>query len=181
MKVFCTAKGCKYNTYHNINGHRCSKCKIYGHGFHECCDNNLINSLSLIEISDNLKCTISECNHSDNHTNYGHQCRKCHNFGHGWKDCISCNLCKRINHTSTECIYSCPNLISDNSPGKIYVRLYEGMGCFSFHKRSHPSHPFEVFHMHSDEYGQYGYDKTPLLERFLKGYQPLRPIDSIYD
>lgn len=184
MATYCTAKFCHHPNTHNSLGHKCSKCSNYGHGPEECQIKNLTPSLIINNIPEANQCSISGCNHPTTHTNQGHQCRSCKKYGHGWKHCdiyAKCVFCNITGHITDECIYSDPSKIAGSAPGKLYVTKYEGMGCYSLHRRNHPSEPFTVFNMHSDSWGQYGFSDVPKLKIFIQGYRPLRKIDIIVD
>lgn len=173
---YCTVKDCRYKERHNSNGHLCRQCKQYGHGVHECSNISLINKLPIIHISKDHECKIKGCCHPNNHTAEGHRCRRCKQYGHSWRYCDDtiCELCNRPNHIKDECLFASPELIAGNMSEKIYICIYQGMGCFSYYKRDHPFDTFKVFNI-----GQYGYSKVPDLKLFLQAYKPLRVIDSI--
>ena len=128
MATYCTVKSCRYPDSHNSRAHQCHKCFNYGHGTNECDVTNLTHGIKYINIPQDKRCTISGCNHSDNHTTQGHQCRSCKQYGHGWKHCniyVKCELCNSTGHISSECISSDPTKIAGSALGHIY----EGMAC----------------------------------------------------
>jgi hypothetical protein len=56
---------------------------------------------------------------------------------------------------------------------KIYVEMYEEMGCIWYAKRDNLCEKIILFFMHSDEWGQYGSqtDRRPKLAKFISGYE----------
>lgn len=184
MAIYCTVNFCSYAHTHNSAGHQCSKCFQYGHGPTECSNKFLLFNLTFNPIPKKLQCDISGCKHQNNHTNQGHKCRNCKQYGHTWKYCniyAKCDLCNLKGHITSECIYINPSKIAGSAPGKIYITTYEGMGCYSIHKRNYPSEPFTTFNMHSDSWGQHGFSDVPKLKKFIEGYIPLRKIDVLLD
>ena len=182
MASYCTVRGCSHSDSHNIQGHYCRKCEKYGHGISECGNASLINSLEVNTIPKDLQCNVVGCVHPANHTSKGHKCRSCGNFNHGWKTCKAstiCPLCNLLGHDATDCMYTDPEDIAGATSGKIYVTIYEGMGCFSLHRRKSSKSKFQVFKMHSDDWGQYGSSSVPELKSFIEGYKPLRKVDDI--
>tara|TARA_B100000925_G_scaffold291407_1_gene279329 strand:+ start:2253 stop:3092 length:840 start_codon:yes stop_codon:yes gene_type:complete len=63
------------------------------------------------------------------------------------------------------------NIMGD-TPGKIFIKKYGGMGSTIFIKRDDIGQPLEEFMMHQDSWGQYGPEtsEVPQLEEFLNGY-----------
>jgi hypothetical protein len=182
MISYCSVKDCRYNTTHNKEGHRCHKCSKYGHGIYECGNFELIDKLTFFQIPEKDKCQISGCQHTNNHTSAGHKCRTCKQYNHGWKQCktfINCELCGTKGHSKDTCVFTSPDKIAGNTPGKIYVLVYEEMGSCSYHKRDSPSDTFKTYYMHQDAWGQYGFSNVPNLKEFLNGYSPLREIDKV--
>lgn len=90
-----------------------------------------------------------------------------------------CQLCRKYGHEADICIYASPDKLVAQTSGKIYVINYIGMGCYIFYRRNGSDMPFDVFLMHNDAWGQYGYSHVPELKRFLQGYKPFREIDKI--
>jgi hypothetical protein len=162
MTFYCTVKGCRHNDKHTVDGHLCCKCNNYGHGPFECGDLNMILSLKINNIPEDSQCTVENCRYSKFHTIKGHLCRICKQYGHGYK----------------QCGYASPSQIAGSAQGKIYIAIYEGMGCFGFYKRDNADALFQVYHMPSDSWGQYGVDERPNLKAFLNGYRPLRESDN---
>lgn len=62
-----------------------------------------------------------------------------------------------------------------NTPGKIYIKKYGGMGSTIFIKRDDVGQQLEQFFMYQDSWGQYGPEtsQVPQLEEFLNGYTEL--------
>ena len=57
--------------------------------------------------------------------------------------------------------------------GKIFLCSYAGMGCHLFIRRNDINAEIEVFFMHSDSWGQYGFTEVGDLNNFVDGYEPV--------
>ena len=90
MNIFCNAHKCNFPSNHTTEGHKCGKCKNFGHGAFECGDFILIANLmsKKTTIPSYLQCNILGCQHKTNHTNEGHMCRRCLKFGHSNTTCV---------------------------------------------------------------------------------------------
>ena len=77
MSDYCTAVECGYRDTHNILGHKCRTCKIFGHGFRECESMNLRSHLKLNIIPQDEQCDVINCGYKMSHTRRGHSCRLC--------------------------------------------------------------------------------------------------------
>lgn len=163
---YCTVYGCAHPDTHNISGHLCRRCNMFGHGFSECGSLNHILQLTLNRIPEDKQCDVEGCKYKETHVRQGHKCLLCNGYGHGYKECI---------HVSPEKILS---TFPTQVPGKIYVSTYGGMGCMNYWKRDSPNTHFTKYFMHNDSWGQYGHSEVPELMEFLNGYQPLRLIDN---
>ena len=112
----CTVKHCNYKTFHITNGHRCGKCKKYGHGILECGNNDKINILSSSTKYDRLDpidyCKIENCKYKWTHKTESHECKYC-NKKHASINCklntknkknlvIECPICRKSNKINIE-------------------------------------------------------------------------------
>ena len=63
-----------------------------------------------------------------------------------------------------------------NNNDKIYIIIYVGMGCNMYIRRNNMNESFELFFMHSDNWGQYGIqaDDRPYLKLFTEDYQEIK-------
>lgn len=105
MKL-CKVLGCRYPQYHVTKGHRCGKCKRYGHGQLECGNATKIKILN--EINDfmpaNRQCTIKGCEYWYLHSKESHNCKLC-GKNHSYLQCprnikkykIECPMCRVLN------------------------------------------------------------------------------------
>lgn len=99
---YCKVYDCRYKTTHTTKGHKCGKCKKFGHGIVECGKNNNINNLLRYFndiITEDLQCTYENCMTKDTHTNEGHHCDNCGDRLHSLNDCIKekiikCPICR---------------------------------------------------------------------------------------
>lgn len=178
MDKYCSVYKCKFPYFHTKDGHQCGKCNIYGHGLAECNDlSKMVHLQSCIDvIPQDKQCVVEHCQHSSNHTNEGHKCRRCLNFGHSILNCndmlmICPPLKDDIIDKESENII---NRYMNNISGKIYLVIYCGMGCYYYAKRDDINKPITLFFMHSDMWGQYkGADDRPALKEFVNGYEPV--------
>lgn len=154
---YCTAFACKYPQTHNIISHRCG-CGNYGHQVGD----------EVLSIPKDKQCTISGCQHSESHTTSGHQCRLCADYGHSYTRCRNMKVqpCKIAE-------------LYPNSNGPVYLTQYIGMGSYLYWRREHSNCGFTYFIMDTSDWGQYGHSKVPQLQHFLRGYTPLRDIDTV--
>jgi hypothetical protein len=58
-------------------------------------------------------------------------------------------------------------------PGKICLCSDAGMGCLLFIRRHDVNADIEMFFMHSDSWGQYGYSEVGELNNFVEDYEPI--------
>ena len=114
----CKVNNCRFNNGHLTKNHICGKCKNIGHGLLECGNQHKINNLAQFyndTIPDNLTCKFAGCNSNDDHTQHGHQCFVCSNFGHPEYACNlhrntyvikPCSICKtNINYSEVKKLF----------------------------------------------------------------------------
>ena len=109
----CKVKYCRFNNYHITKGHRCGKCKEFGHGQVECQNSLLKKQLiknskyDLLEEKD--YCKIKECEHKKNHKTESHECSLCNSKTHSKSHCdknpdnnlkLECPVCLKSNTIS---------------------------------------------------------------------------------
>ena len=130
MIRYCQVKNCRFKYSHTTKGHKCGKCKEYGHGFIECGDELLVSILKYFQ-SDTMpnseKCTAQTCNYRDTHSIEAHVCLKC-----GGRHSV--DTCSLYSKMPLSAIDDARKIMVD-TPGKIYVKLWTGMGTWSFYKR----------------------------------------------
>ena len=87
----CKAKNCRFNISHVTQGHRCGKCKKFGHGDNECENTQKIINLKKETINDQMTyddhCKITECKYKWSHNTSAHHCRLCDKREHGMSTC----------------------------------------------------------------------------------------------
>ena len=194
---YCLVKNCRFPMSHITQGHKCI-CGDYGHGQLECGNKTLINILTNtvyatnLELPKNLHCDIFGCKTQHTHTRESHVCEKC-----GEREKCSYN-CEK-NHVSAlpiigeifnnpQCLFNIgfnginnyeeqiekAKQIFATKTGKIFFCSYAGMGCHLFVKRNDINSNIEIFFMHHDSWGQYGYIDIPKLNAFINGYEFLK-------
>ena len=158
----CNVIDCQYKTSHTNEGHKCGECKKYGHGLEY--HNSLIKP-----VEENEQC--QRCLKS------GHITPQCNEMLELWifvRDIVDDN---NVVDKESEIMIS---RYMNNIGGKIYLRIYCGMGCYYFAKRDDIGKPITLFFMHSDMWGQYpGADDKPKLKKFIDGYVPVDDISSV--
>lgn len=180
--MYCYVKNCRFNDKHTTSGHKCGKCKKYGHGQIECGKQQLINELS--QYSDNklpynLQCTHDNCKRRWTHTSAGHHCHKCHLI-HNSSNCIIQSIDKAEelysikldtyetlldNYTNTN--NNTNNNNTNNNNTNCYTTMYMGMGCMLYIKKTNDN--ITTLYMHGDHWGQYGIetDHSGVYKRFI--------------
>jgi len=184
--MLCKAKNCRFSDTHIVKAHQCGTCHQLGHGLMECGRPDLIAELAKddTKIPFDMCCCATECKNINTHTTDGHRCTHCGQYSHDAVDCP-----ERLWQIKME-----RNNIFDQSESgykqkknlkikahnqmkweehKIYTKLYGGMGCIWYARRTNNFDKIELFFMHSDNWGQYGpeTDDRPKLEKFLEGYR----------
>uniref|UniRef100_A0A6C0IXM2 RING-type domain-containing protein n=1 Tax=viral metagenome TaxID=1070528 RepID=A0A6C0IXM2_9ZZZZ len=109
----CKVKYCRFSNYHITLGHRCGKCKQYGHGQVECNNLSLKNELWEESKEDFLEekdyCKIKDCEHKKTHKTKSHECSICFSKNHSKLNCdknpennikLECPLCLTSNNVS---------------------------------------------------------------------------------
>lgn len=110
---YCKVAGCRFPQFHVTLGHKCGKCKSFGHGMIEC--TNQLNKAQLARyhgdmLPDEFQCKFGSCRYKQYHTSEGHYCSKCQERLHGASTCpynlkleqksildIKCPVCKQVN------------------------------------------------------------------------------------
>lgn len=116
--MYCSAKSCLHKDKHNILGHRCSKCKSFGHSVDHCYTIRYV--YTIVPIPEEKKCSVENCRHKDKHTTEGHYCRLCRKYGHGLYDCPSRTLEEYLKIKQ----------------GNVFYVKYDGMWCYLFYTRT---------------------------------------------
>ena len=83
---WCMVRDCRFPQHHTTAGHRCGRCRDFGHGVQECRSDRAMEALltfSVDELPSQFRCTVPGCRHPRSHTTSGHQCRTCLHYGHG--------------------------------------------------------------------------------------------------
>ena len=123
---FCKVSACRYTFSHVTKGHKCGKCKLYGHGQIECVNDFLLKLLEDKSKDDilpyNKHCSIIGCKYKYLHSTSSHHCKYC-DQNHSSLKCplkvgildkeykLECPICKKentIKHTFQK-IYGCNN------------------------------------------------------------------------
>jgi len=140
-------------------GHHCGKCKQYGHGFIECSNQQLIVQLQKYykdQMPELERCTAKTCNYRNTHSIEAHFCLKCK--GHHSLD--TCDLYKQM----PLCQNDEARKLMGTILGKIYVKLWIGMGQWAFYRRDAPGKLVESLSV------QYDLVNSPEVTNFIDGY-----------
>ena len=82
----CQATSCRYSNTHITTGHKCGKCKGYGHGARECGFGARIAQLKertrFEKLDPESQCSVIGCRHKHNHRTSSHQCSSCRSMYH---------------------------------------------------------------------------------------------------
>jgi len=188
----CTVPNCPTFWNHTIDAHHCVKCDKMSKV--ECCPNEI-----------KLDCPICRQENIINANHIGitgleQNCvvcleNKANVFFKNCKHINTCiNCCEVLNKNKTykknlfqdkitsedECNFDIDfdkirEELKDNN-NKIFINIYVGMGCSMYIRRNNVNEPFELFFMHSDNWGQYGIqtDDRSYLELFKEDYQECR-------
>jgi hypothetical protein len=185
MMSFCKVVGCE-NPAHITYAHRCIKCGKLGHGPVECGNPVLITALlaDTTSIPFELQCCALNCDRFSTHTVDYHKCTICNTFGHdgsecptkAWNDMVESST--TFGRTKDGFMEECDlKLQARNQFGwqehLVYTKIYGGMGCTWYARRTNIFEKIQLFFMHTDNWGQYGpsTDDRPKLDNFLKGYR----------
>ena len=108
----CQVQDCRHSDSHVTKGHRCGRCKGYGHGQVECGNRNDVDALK--EHFDDLiataqQCTVQFCEFKKLHKTAAHMCGVC-------KGIHTEEECKLISTIKTE--IKCPICRVDNTEYK---------------------------------------------------------------
>jgi hypothetical protein len=184
--MLCSVANCRFPTTHITKAHTCGKCHTKGHGILECGSPALIAKLlsDQTKISPGSICCIKNCKTSVEHLTIGHYCLYCKKYSHDEFECPEKLWNEKVESETTFGISEegyknkkylkirARNLMNWNEH-KIYVEMYEEMGCIWYAKRDNLCEKIKLFFMHSDEWGQYGSqtDRRPKLAKFISGYE----------
>ncbi|VVU94614.1 hypothetical protein CPAV1605_339 [seawater metagenome] len=192
-ETYCKIPQCNSRLFHTTSAHHCKICfGNHSEGLHNLLTNNIISTDYIVKcpicrtknkvlekqklISGiTEKCSICLTN---NVQIYFPKC------GHV---CVCNDCCKKLenkneNHLQIVSEYELPSDIVEeakrkfgNLPGKIYCKIYAGMGCCWYIRRSN-NQEIEGFFMHSDSWGQYGpnTDDSLKLEEFYLSYYDIK-------
>ena len=87
----CRVNNCRFNTSHVASGHRCGKCKKFGHGEIECGNIRKISNLQKESVNDKMinetQCNIIECEYRWSHNTSAHHCQTCGEREHCTSNC----------------------------------------------------------------------------------------------
>ena len=187
---YCKAKKCRHAGSHITKVHICGKCGKPGHGYNECDNPELITALCLdtAAIPFDLHCCAAGCKSIDTHTNGGHQCTYCKKFEHDESECpeqlwkIKAELGTTFGQSESgfkekKYIQLQARKQMKWAEHTAYTKVYGGMGCIWYAKRTNHRDHIKLFFMHTDNWGQYGEstDHRPRLNEFLEGF---RCVDS---
>ena len=106
--MYCKVSECDCPYTHVTLGHKCNKCKRYGHGEIECNNLDYLNYLKNFnkELPTSIQCKFGGCRYYKYHTNDYHFCQLCLEKYHSQDSCelllhetldIICPICKKIN------------------------------------------------------------------------------------
>jgi hypothetical protein len=156
-----------------------------GHGQNECGNLEKIMALKKdsTKIPFELQCYAKNCKNISLHTIEGHKCLFCKEFSHDISECPNQKWETKVKNGTTfgqskEGFLEKKNLQLQArkqlawSEHKVFTKVYGGMGCIWYAKRSNTFEKIKLFFMHSDNWGQYGpnTDDRPKLDAFLSGY-----------
>lgn len=199
----CTRPYCTHNKYHTTDAHICNLCNEL-HSEYNCSKNplfinrinketngvffkkkvqcpmcradNIIESENITSNTQNIKCII--CMDTDVKFVFFPTCRHI---------CCCESCCKELDNSNTDIICFMPDTSYDilneyslkffiNKPGKIFISIYAGMGCFWLVKRDDIGHLPEIwFHHNSDNYDSSVIEQ---MEKFINGYTKVN-VNSI--
>lgn len=114
--MICKVANCRHPTTHVTKGHRCGRCKNFGHGQLECRQAHMIQRLETEdqELGDANRCLFFMCQHASLHTSEGH----------------FCNLCKTTSQSCTcQVSISCPSCRTLNTMPKLLNLVYTNSEC----------------------------------------------------
>ena len=81
MSDNCRVLGCRYALCHITAGHKCGKCKRFGHGRRECGRGQKMAQLKQLARNDTLReedrCDVIGCRHREYHKTESHHCTAC--------------------------------------------------------------------------------------------------------
>lgn len=165
MNRYCQVKNCNYKFSHTTIGHKCGKCNSYGHGQNECHNKDMLDSLK-IYFTDTMplleQCSAKTCNYRKTHSIEAHFCQKCsgrHSFD-------ECDFYKQM----PQCQKDEARKIMSYHHGKIYVKLWIGMGEYAFYKRDDVGKLVTSLSCQYDKINSYD------IENFIKGYTNINDI-----
>ena len=170
--TYCKVAGCRFPQTHTTSGHKCGKCNRYGHGRIECGVYSLIERLRPFHndrLPESMHCTLVGCKHAWSHNKHAHNCHKCFR-NHRSRDCIIQSLETLKTQwgafITDQVADHITNFLNDNE--NKYIKIYVGMGCDIFFKKTDS---IQGIFMHSDSWGQYGFENSdaPLFENFIEG------------
>lgn len=176
---YCRVEGCRFPWSHVTSNHLCP-CGQRGHGQIECGNPNKINLLAnyynqILPVS--KQCKFNTCNNKETHSTEAHHCENCGERNHQWSDCIIQSLDYHINKYSEYgsinlSMFDYHNFLIDFN--NVYLDEYAGMGCTLFIRKK--NNKVESLFMHSDAWGQYNVDNTPIYNKFIQGCDNITEI-----
>jgi hypothetical protein len=98
----CKVAYCRFNKTHVTKGHKCGRCKRYGHGDAECNNIRAIQNLRQYDedvMPNNKICSVPDCRYYELHSTEAHHCPECQ---------------KREAHAESECPKNKPNTAIQN-------------------------------------------------------------------
>ena len=184
--MVCKVQGCHFPTTHITKAHRCGSCSKTGHGVMECGQHILITKLleDTSTIPVDMHCCASNCENNTEHTTSGHYCVSCKQYSHDISECP--DYLWKIKVESGTCFGQLQSGFTDKKKlqllaknqmkweeHKVYTKIYGGMGCTWYARRSNNFKKIKLFFLHSDNWGQYGpsTDHRPNLNLFLEGFR----------
>ena len=160
--MYCQVTNCRYRFSHTTSGHKCGKCQNYGHGIIECSNDELFNNLKQFHsdiMPKSEQCTVSICKHRDSHSIEAHFCKKC-NGRHSIDQC-------KLYRMMPLCVIDEARKIMNTINGKIYVKLWIGMGQYGYYKRD------DVGMIVTSTSCNYDEDNSNEINTFIDGYRQI--------
>ena len=171
--MFCQVRHCRFSNTHVTIGHKCGKCRKYGHGVLECNNLVLINTLCLYKnniLPEKDWCIVPNCKFNKLHITKAHQCQKCKIIGiTRFHSEDNCNIKKLDEIQNIIDSHNIKNQVDSLKDEYLVITIGMGAQCYIRHENNN----LLGLIMHQDDWGQYGssneLDKRPILNQFLDG------------
>lgn len=97
----------------------------------------------------------SSSGHStESHCTVAHICTNCGGMAHGRLECGSSALMNALLPRHFQCFVPIAQERFGQYHGKVWLKIYAGMGCYMYAKRSRVGGAISLFFLHSDAHGQ---------------------------